>query len=168
MAHAEQNRPSPRPEVRDPAKRAAEIEQQLDGVDVEGNDEFHFDTDKIPAGWSYEWKRETVWGKEDPSYTIELRQMGWEPVPTSRHPEMMPAGTKGDEPIRRKGQMLMERPKTVTDKMKRRDHLAAVSQVRNKEEQLGLAPPGTFERQVKGAPLAKVGKSFEPMPIPKD
>jgi hypothetical protein len=40
--------------------------------------------------------------------------------------------------------------------------------VRHKETQLNSAPDGQFERDNKGAPLAKIKKSYEAIPIPKE
>ena len=86
-------RPPMRPAMRedDPrvaaALRAAEIRDQFENVD-EGVDEFR--TPEAPDGWTYEWKRRTLLGQEDPAYQVELARMGWEPVSTNRHPNMMP------------------------------------------------------------------------------
>ena len=148
-------------------KRAEEIRQH--GGDLEdGTDDFWVDTSSIPDGWTYEWKRFTVVGMEDPSYQVGLRRSGWEPVPASRHPEMMPMGYDGDDIILRKGMMLMERPKEITDEIRLKDKKAARDQIRMKEQQLNDAPAGQFERNNKDAPLAKVKKGFEPIPIPED
>jgi len=146
------------------ARRAAELRQHQ-GVADEGTDKFYFDPAIIPDGWSYEWRMFTVLGKEDPSYQVNLAQKGWEAVPRSRHPEMMPAGWQG-ETIVRDGQMLMERPKEITEEAKVRDRQAAREQMRAKEEQLGVAT-GPFERHNKGNPLVSVNKSRESViPIP--
>ena len=70
---------------------------------------------QAPDGWSYEWKTKTVLGQENPSYQVELMRQGWEAVPLSRHPDMMPAGWRG-EFIEVEGQVLMERPAVLTRK----------------------------------------------------
>jgi hypothetical protein len=45
-----------------------------------------------PAGFTYGWIRRAVLNQED-AFNIRERQMGgWKPVPSSRHPEMMPEG----------------------------------------------------------------------------
>lgn len=152
----------------DPRVRAARRTQELEehGSLDQGSDKFYIDPKIIPDGWSYEYRRFTVLGHEDPSYQVELANAGWEPVPLSRHPELMPAGHQGNT-ILRLGQMLMERPKVITDKKKAADYRAARDQVRAKETQLGAAPPGTFERDNKGVPLASVKKNFESIPIPE-
>lgn len=148
-------------------KRAEEIRKHLGGDLDEGVDDFFIDPDKVPDGWTYEWKRFSVFGQEDPSYQIQLRRWGWQPVPASRHPEMMPAGHK-DDVILRKGMILMERPEEITEEVRAIDRKRARDQVRVKEQQLTEAPAGQFQRTNKDAPLAKVKKSFEALPIPED
>lgn len=165
---------TPAPEVfaeEDPrtraARRAAELHEHLGaGMDDDGVNEFYIDPRIIPDGWSYEYKRHTVLGAQDPSYQVSLSMKGWEPVPASRHPELMPDNYKGVT-IDRKGMVLMERPAVITEEAKARELRKATGQVRQKEQQLSGAPAGTFERDNKGSPLVKVGKSYEQMPIPK-
>lgn len=169
--------PNPRPEVRaemrddDPraraAKRAAEVRQnQPNGSLEEPTDRFAIDASVIPEGWSYEWKRDTFFNKEDPAYQVQLRRMGWEPVPASRHPEMMPVGSS-DPNIRRDGMVLMERPAELTEEVRALERKRAREQVKSKEEQLAGAAPGQFERSNKDQPLVKVKKTYEPVPIPQ-
>ncbi|SRR5581483_1919428 len=161
-------RPEPRPEMRsrdasrDASARAAEILGHLDGNLDEGPDEFYVNPHDIPDGWSYEWKRRLTYGAEDPSYEVGLARTGWQPVPADRHPSYMPRGYKG-QAIERKGMVLMERPKQITDMVNANEHRKALAQVRQKEEQLQLAPAGQFERST-----AKVTTSIHaPMPIPE-
>ena len=144
------------------ARRAAELREHgsLDEVD-----KFYIDPRIIPDGWSYEFRTHTVLGKEDPSYAVNLARKGWEPVPRSRHPELMPDNYAG-ETILRDGQILMERPLEITQEAMVRDRQIARDQVRGKEEQLGATPPGQFGRDNKGVPLASIRKSFESIPIP--
>src|SRR5271156_6877177 len=91
-AAAEGTSPQASPDPNDPMerarRRAAELREH--GSFDPGSDKFSFDVSMIPAGWSYEWKRFTVMGAHDPSYQVSLAQRGWEAVPASRHPEMMP------------------------------------------------------------------------------
>jgi len=147
-------------------RRAAEIFSHLGGDLDNTTDDFYFDPAAIPDGWNYEWKRRTVYNYEDPAYTVSLRRTGWTEVPAKRHPEMMPSGVT-DSSIERKGMVLMERPQAVTDRVREIDRLRARNQVRTKEEQLGAAPAGQFERNNKDAPLAKINKGYEAIPIPK-
>lgn len=165
------SRPEMRPTMReeDPraraARRAAELRDHHNGDMDDGVDEFYIDPADIPEGWSYEWKRRTVLGAEDPAYQVALARAGWEPVPTSRHPSYMPMG--GDYPfIERKGMILMERPLEITEDARSAELRKARLQVRQKEAQLNSAEGGQFERTNKDQSLVKVRKSYEAMPIP--
>ena len=139
-------------------RRAAEIRKHLKGDSSEGADRFYIDPSIIPDGWSYEWKRKTIWGKEDPAHEVELARQGWEVVPATRHPQMMPKGNW--QTIERDGMMLMERPKVLTDDVHASNLKKARLQVRAKEAQLNQAPEGTFDRE-----KPSIKKSFEAMPI---
>lgn len=162
----EEQRPPQR--VDDPRERAkqraAEILEHIGSLD-EGTDEFYIDPTSIPEGWSYEWKSHSVMGQVDPAYQVALARRGWEPVPASRHPHMMPAGST-DKVIIRKGAMLMERPVEITDRIKELENRKARDQVRIKEQSLSSSPDGQFERNNKDQPLAKVKKSWAPIPVP--
>lgn len=148
------------------ARRAAEIKGHLGGNMDEGTDEFYVNTNSVPDGWTYEWKRKSVLGKEDPAYQVSLARLGWEPVPASRHPEMMPAGMSAAD-IERKGMVLMERPKEITDEARRIDAQKARNQVRAKEQQLSSAPEGTLTRDHAQA-RPNIKKSYSPVDIPTD
>jgi hypothetical protein len=164
-------RPAMRPDMHESssdraARRAEEIRGHIGGMD-EGTDEFYIPPDSIPDGWTYEWKRRSVMGQEDAAYLVSLRRLGWDPVPASRHPEMMPMGSV-EQAIERKGMILMERPREITEEVKRLELRKAQAQVRQKQAQLGEAPAGQFERTNKGNPLAKIQKSYEPIVIPDE
>jgi len=163
------SRPAMRPTMRedDPraaaARRAAEIRGQFENVD-EGVDEFR--TPHAPDGWTYEWKRRTLLGQEDPAYQVELARMGWEPVSTNRHPEMMPI--QGAHPvIERKGMVLMQRPAVISDEARATELRKARNQVRVKEQQLNAAPDGTLTRDHPSA-RAQIKKGYSPIEVPGD
>ena len=146
------------------ARRAAQIRGHIGSLD-EGTDEFK--CPPAPDGWTYEWKRKTVLGQEDPAYQVHLARTGWEAVPTAAHPEMMPG--MGNHPtIERKGMSLMMRPASITEEVRDIEYRKARNQVRAKEQQLSNAPDGQFERNNKDASLAKIKKSYEAIPVPKD
>lgn len=144
-------------------RRAAEIRKHNEGASFGEADRFTIDPRIIPDGWSYEWKRKTLWGKEDPAHDIELSRLGWEPVPASRHPELMPKGNW--QTIERDGMILMERPKVLTDEAHAKNLRAARLQVRAKEEQLGQTPGGTLPRDEDARTKPVIKKSYEAMPI---
>ena len=149
------------------ARRAAELRDHVGGEMDEGKDKFWVDPAIIPPGWDYNWKRNMVMGKPDPAYEVELMRRGWEPVPASRHPEMMPHGYRGNT-IEREGQILMERPLEISEEVRKNDLRAARNQVRQKEAQLNASPDGQFARDNKGAPLVQVKRGYEPLSIPKE
>lgn len=149
------------------ARKAAELRAHRQGDMDDGTDEFFVEPGIIPDGWTYEWKTKTVLGAEDPAHQVKLARDGWEPVPASRHPEMMPAGHKGNE-ITRKGMVLMERPTEITDEVRQLELRRARLQVRAKEDQLSASQPGQFERSNKGSDMVKVKKGYEAMPIPEE
>lgn len=170
-------RPDLRPPMRDDdprsraAQRAAELRGHLGSID-EGEDKFFVDPADIPDGWDYEWKRRTVYGAEDPAYQVAIARRGWEPVPASRHPSMMPSGYTG-QTIERDGMVLMERPKEISDEARAHELRKARRQVRAKEEQLTAAPAGQFEREnkdrmgVERGGLMKLNKSYERVQVPE-
>lgn len=167
VAAAAVERPSMRPAMReeDPraaaARRAAEIRGHIGDLD-EGTDEFA--APRPPDGWTYEWKQRTVMGAEDPARQVHYARTGWEAVPTARHPEMMPHN--GASPIiERKGMVLMQRPKDISDEVRDIDLRRARNQVQAKKQQLSQAPDGHFERSNKDV---KIRNSYEPLPVPNE
>lgn len=148
------------------AARAEEIRKHRQGQNLDELDRFKIETHIIPEGWTYEWKRRTLFGKEDPAYQVELSRQGWEPVPLTRHPEMMPQGWENDT-IERDGMILMERPSELTSEARDVELRRAKNQVRAKEQQLGSAPDGQFGRDHQQV-RPSIKKGYEPMPVPRD
>lgn len=146
--------------------RATAIRDNNGGDMDDGTDEFYIDRDIVPDGWDYEWKSHSIMGAVDPSHEVALRKRGWEPVPASRHPELMPTGYAG-ETILRKGMILMERPMELTEETRSLELRRARLQVRTKEEQLSAAPPGQFERSNKDNSLVRVKRGYEKVEIPE-
>lgn len=146
-------------------QRAEELRGHLGDV-VDGTDDFYIPHDVIPDGWTYEWKRHSIYGAEDPTYQVALLRSGWSNVPASRHPEMMPHNTNSHT-ILRKGMVLMECPKEIIDERKDFELRKARQQVRTKEQQLAGTPDGTLTRDHAEA-RPKIKKSYEAMPVPKE
>lgn len=70
---------------------------------------------KIPVGMTYSWVRESTLNEPDPDNMTDRMIRGWQPVPASRHPEMVPPPLPGYEGmevtvIRRGGLILCEKP----------------------------------------------------------
>ena len=162
-----------RPEVRgamsneeDPrtraARRTAEIRDHLGDMD-DGTNEFPMLA--APDGWTYEWKRKSVMGQEDPAHMTDLLRKGWEPVPASRHPEMMPTDST-NLAVERKGMVLMERPTELVEEARLIERRRALGQVRAKESQLAGTPDGTLSRDADPRTRPNIKKGYEPMSIP--
>jgi hypothetical protein len=126
--------------------RIAEM-RALHGDDDSGPGEVFVDKwfAQAPPGWTYEWKTHSVFNKEYPQYYSGLLRTGWSPVPAARHRDLIYPGYTG-ETIINDGLILMERPKELTDRVRRRDLGKAVDQVRNSEAKLVEAPAGTAPR----------------------
>jgi hypothetical protein len=170
--HGEQEREVVRADLREDPKtrasqRAAEIRGHMGGQMDDGTDEFYIPLEMVPDGWTYEWKRYMVLGREDATHQLALRRMGWDPVPRERHPEMMPPSAT-ESWIERKGMLLMERPSEITEEVRRNENKMARAQVRTKEEQLGQAPDGHFGRNDDPRTRPQVKKSFAPITVPED
>ena len=61
-------------------------------------DRFYFPVEQIHKGSSYEWKRYSTMGQEDPFYIAAMREQGWEPVDPKRHVGYSPDTTRSRHP----------------------------------------------------------------------
>jgi len=139
-------------------RRLAEIRANMpDGGEVRDK----FWAPEPPAGFDYQWKRRTIYGQEDPAYWVELTRQGWEPVPLSRHSQMMPNGWKG-KMIEVEGMVLMERPMVLTEEARLRERLAAREAVLTKEQQLSSTREGDLGRRE----VLRFSKTREPITVP--
>lgn len=165
------NTPSLRPALREEspreraAKRASELRSHLGDLD-EGTDEFYVDPHSIPDGWTYNWKRFSVYEQEDTGNQLKVKRDGWTAVPVERHPEMMASNTDM-KIIMRKGMVLMECPTEIVEERKRIDLKRARDQVRYKEAQIAGTPDGTMTRD-HARVKPQIKKSFEAMPVPEE
>jgi hypothetical protein len=167
MAYERKMRPDPTngedPRMR-AAARAAAIREHLEGA-PDDVDKFYIPLEMVPDGWCYEWKVMTVFGAANPSAEVHRGLHGWEPVPASRHPEFMPAGTTSPT-IDRDGLRLYERPAEISEDARQRDLREARAQMRQKEEQLGMPGSGQFDRDNKGQSLVNVKRSVGRIEVP--
>lgn len=111
------------------------------------DDIYFIPVEEIPEGSSYEWKRWSNLGLEDPFYIAQMRQQGWEPVDPKRHPNWVPPGYNQPHIIKG-GQILMERPMELTLEARRESKTMAKQQVREAEQRLGMAPKDTGTRDL--------------------
>lgn len=112
-------------------------------------DMFYIPVEEIPEGSSYEWKRYSVNGLEDPFYLAQMREQGWEPVDPKRHPNWVPPDYKSPTIIKG-GQILMERPIELTQEARQEQRQLARKQTIEAEQRLGMTPKDTMTRQYKG------------------
>lgn len=110
------------------------------------DDPYYIPQEEIPEGLSYEWKRWSVVGEQDPFYIAQMREQGWEPVPPKRHPNWVPPGY--NEPhIIKGGMILMDRPAELTEEARREIRQLSKQQVREAEQRLGMTQKGELDRQ---------------------
>lgn len=152
-------RRSIREELRDePVHEGPRLTRQRTGT----IDRFHIPEHLMKPGWSYEWKRKTVYGQPDAAYDMSLLMNHWKPVQSEEMPGLMPAGYNGA--IERDGMILMIRPAYLTEDARLEDRLLAIGQIQDKKAALGQAGPNQFERD-----LTEVKRNFAPAPdIPND
>lgn len=122
---------------------------------LQHDDQFWLPIDEIPDTHkaeidgnqivSYEWKRWSNMGQEDPFYIASMREQGWEPVPPSRHPNWLPPGYTAQHIIKG-GLILMERPIELSIEAYRESKALAKRQVREAEARLGMTPKGELSR----------------------
>lgn len=102
-----------------------------------GVNRFYIPPHLPPPDWSWEWKRDSVYGETDPAYLSEMYQVGWEHVmyesyPGVFSPEYDAQGKRITGPVSRGAQFLMERPKILTDE-------AIMERKRVADEKIGRA-----------------------------
>lgn len=131
---------------------------------VANADMFYIPVDEIPEGSSYEWKRYSVMGEEQPFYLASMREQGWEPVNPKRHPTWVPPGYSQPH-ILKGGLILMERPIELTEEARRESRFEAKRQTRDAEERLGKTPSGELTRDHDGARPRLVKEYVRPMSV---
>lgn len=74
----------------DESRRLEERESQLrQGFQMKWQDPFYIPPEKIPAGWHYRWVRTSVLGDTSFSKLQEAARLGFTPVPSDRHPDLV-------------------------------------------------------------------------------
>lgn len=124
---------------------------------VQVGDIFEIPEHMIPKNWSYQWNAVSVAGNSeillDQNHHMYLN--GWRPVPAERYAgTLVPKGSKGN--IIRGQQMLMERPKELTDEARAEDVRNARQLISDRNESLKLAGmrnsmPDGFKDRSQGA-----------------
>lgn len=135
--------------------------------EIEETGRYYIDPSSIPDGMDYQFKALTVMGEEMREHQIRLARDGaWDPVPASRHPELMGKYLDKLDPnqaIIIGGQILMERPKVYSQQAQAENDRAARSRVSNHFQSLGLNDGG-------GPPKMKpqVKRDYSVQAVPDD
>ena len=107
---------------------------------TQAGDIFAIEAALIPKGWEYQWCAVSVVGNTEIllDQNLMMAENRWRPVPADRYPgKFMPAGHKGS--IIRGGQMLMERPKSLSDEARAEDLKLARQLISDRNEALKLS-----------------------------
>ena len=158
---AKRNRLAKAPEMRTESVRTEPVRKRKAGSKSE--DHFFIPDDlrmQLEAnGLSAEFKRVSYFGKEeDPDYHIALAENGWEPLSLKSFPafsKLMPK-TWNKDTFEKRGQILMVRPKELTEEARAEDEKVAINQVKGQLASLKEAKTGEAERT-----LVKVKRSYE-------
>jgi len=116
-----------------------------------------------PDGWDYQWKLKSVLNQDDIDRIRQNEMNGWEPVPLTRHPELMPRGWKGDT-IEVGGLVLMERPMMFTQEAREEERRAAREAVVTKEAQMREGRSGDLGRRE----VNRFSKTRAPIDVPSE
>jgi hypothetical protein len=121
--------------------------------EIEESGRYFIDPAIIPDGMDYQFKALTVMGEEMREHQIRLARDGaWDPVPASRHPDLMGKYLDKNDPAQAiiiGGQILMERPKIYSQQAEAENRQKARDAVTGQFKSLGLGE--------------KLGKGFEAM-----
>jgi hypothetical protein len=102
-------------------------------------DIFEIPQSMIPEGWSYQWNAVSIAGNSEIilDQNHMMHQNGWRPVPAERYAgSLVPKGATGN--IIRGQQMLMERPKELTEEARAEDLRNAAQLISDRNESLKL------------------------------
>lgn len=144
-------------EIRDVSKKTRR--KKLNDTDA---DPLYVNPAEVPDGFSVEWKRCKIYGKEDTRSLTNAEKDGWEPAEPKMFPSLVGKNYKGS--VIYGGDMedlvLMIRPKELTEEAIQEERMKAVGQVKTKMEELGLSKQGEFERT-----RPSVNKSYDRIPV---
>lgn len=143
---------------------------KYDALPDDDDDRLKISKAEIPDGMDYMWVTDSVLGQPMPQRRNRFMRRGWKPVPSSRHPHLMPAGFEGE--INIEGLVLMERPMELTMEARRRERMKASEQVYAREAALrggDFGPNVTFDTTHPSAQRAnRISKGYERISIPRD
>jgi len=127
----------------------------------------HVPPEIIPEGIEYQWINDSVHGEKQ-STRFDYERTGWMPVPADRpghEGRWTTAGATGE--IIYKGQVLMERPKYMSDRARAKEQRAAREQVFIKENQLkggDIKGVNLDAQHPRALATNRISKTYEPVP----
>jgi hypothetical protein len=131
--------------------------------DLQGMERDKYYAPPPPEGFDYQWKLKSVLNQDDLDRIRQVEAAGWEPVPRTRHPELMPRNYTGDT-IEVGGLVLMERPMMFTMEARAEERRAAREAVLTKERLMKEGRGGDLgPRQVN-----RFSKSHESIDVPNE
>lgn len=145
------------------ARAEARIRQLRGNPELTGMDRDKYWAPPPPDGWDYQWKLKSVLNQDDIDRIRQNELNGWEPVPLSRHPELMPRNWKG-ETVEVGGLVLMERPSVFTEEARNEERRAAREAVVTKESQMRDGRAGDLGRRE----VQKINKSYGRIDVPNE
>lgn len=145
------------------ARAEARIRQIRGNPELAGGERDKYWAPPPPEGWDYQWKLKSVMNQDDVDRIRQNELNGWEAVPLSRHPDLMPRGWKG-ETIEVGGLVLMERPKVFTDEARADEARAAREAVITKEQQMREGRAGDLGRRE----VNRFSKTRAPIDVPNE
>ena len=157
------------PEVRAPAGRAVALGRDGKPMwrqNTPGDSDPYASAAKYaPPGWTYEWKRYSIYNAPQATYQATIQRVGrWSPVQHEAHPGVFGApGEKGA--IIHEGLILMERPTALHMEAKREEQNLADEKVQRAKRERGLAPASagidTSSPEARAATFIKESRALE-------
>lgn len=145
------------------ARAEARIRAIRGNPDLAGGERDKYWAPPPPDGWDYQWKLKSVLNQDDVDRIRQNELNGWEAVPLSRHPELMPRGWQGNT-IEVGGLVLMERPLIFTEEAKAEERRMAREAVLMKEAQMREGRAGDLGRRE----VNRFSKTRAPIDVPNE
>lgn len=104
--------------------------------------EWDFAPHEIPEGVTYQWIRHSTHGDASESELFSMQENGWRPVPWERHKTRFgKSELDGRGCIMRRGQLLVERRKELTEEAMLEQKRAADAAIKGQFAQFGVSLP---------------------------
>ena len=145
------------------ARAEARIRQLRGNPELQGGERDKYWAPSPPAGFDYQWRLKAVLGKDEIDQIRQDELNGWEAVPLSRHPELMPRNWQGNT-IEVGGLVLMERPLIFTQEAREEERRTAREAVLTKETQMREGRANDLGRRE----VNRFSKTRAPIDVPNE